>query len=58
MGGCGWAFDNSDYESFAAALRRGLATPPDQIKVWADQLLARHNWKLVANRILSALNEA
>jgi len=58
MGGCGWAFDNSDYESFAAALRRGLATPPDQIKVWADQLLARHNWKLVANRILTSLKAA
>jgi glycosyltransferase involved in cell wall biosynthesis len=58
MGHCGFPFDNSSYESFAAALRQALVTPPDQIHAWADQLLARHNWKAVANRVLTALNSA
>jgi glycosyltransferase involved in cell wall biosynthesis len=58
MGGCGCPFSNGDYESFAAALRRGLATPPEQIQAWEDQLLARHNWKDVANRILTSVNAA
>jgi glycosyltransferase involved in cell wall biosynthesis len=58
MGGCGCPFDNADYESFAAALRRALTTTPEQLRVWADQLLARHNWDDVANRILTALDAA
>jgi hypothetical protein len=58
MSGCGCPFDNADYESFAAALRRALTTTPDQLQVWADQLLARHDWKNVAQRILTALAAA
>lgn len=58
MGDCGCSFNNNDYESFAAAFRRALTIPPAQIQVWADQLLARHNWNAVANRILTALDTA
>jgi glycosyltransferase involved in cell wall biosynthesis len=58
MSGCGCPFDNADYESFAAALRRALATTPAQLRVWADQLLTRHNWNAVADRILAALDAA
>jgi len=58
MGECGCSFDNSDYQSFASALRRALATTPDQLKGWADLLLARHDWNAVANRILEGLETA
>jgi glycosyltransferase involved in cell wall biosynthesis len=58
MGGCGCPFDNSDYESFATALRQALATTPEQLRVWANELLARHNWNTVADRILTALESA
>jgi glycosyltransferase involved in cell wall biosynthesis len=55
MGDCGCSFDNSNYESFAVALRRALSTPPEQLQSWANHLLARHNWAAVADKILSAL---
>jgi glycosyltransferase involved in cell wall biosynthesis len=55
MGGCGCPFDNADYQSFASAFRRALATTPEQLRVWADTLLARHDWNAVADRILAAL---
>lgn len=55
MGACGFAFDNDKYESFAAALNQGLNADPGQIAVWADELLARHNWSSVTRRIVDAL---
>jgi glycosyltransferase involved in cell wall biosynthesis len=55
MCGCGCAFDNSSHESFTAALQRALATTPEQLRVWGDELLSRHNWNAVADRILPAL---
>lgn len=55
MGDCGCPFDNSNYESFAAALRRALTITPEQLRLWAGQLLARHNWNAVADRIVAAL---
>jgi glycosyltransferase involved in cell wall biosynthesis len=57
MSGCGCPFDNGDYQSFAAALRQALATPPAQLRLWADALLARHNWDAVVDRILVALGQ-
>jgi glycosyltransferase involved in cell wall biosynthesis len=56
MGECGCRFDNGDYQSFAAALRQALATTPSQLRVWADELAARHNWEAVVDRILVALS--
>ena len=58
MAGCGAPFANASYESFAAALRCALATRPQQLRIWADELLARHNWDAVAGRIVVALSEA
>jgi glycosyltransferase involved in cell wall biosynthesis len=57
MSGCGCPFDNGDYQSFAAALRQALATPPAQLQLWANELLARHNWDSVADRVLAALSQ-
>jgi glycosyltransferase involved in cell wall biosynthesis len=58
MGGCGCPFANGDYPSFAAALRQALATTPAQLRVWADELLARHNWEAVVDRIVAALSQS
>jgi glycosyltransferase involved in cell wall biosynthesis len=58
MSGCGCPFDNGDYPSFAAALRKALATTPAQLRAWANQLLARHNWDAVVDRIVAALSQS
>jgi glycosyltransferase involved in cell wall biosynthesis len=56
MNDCGAPFENASYESFAAALDRALRTRPEQLLIWADGLLVRHNWNAVANRIVTALS--
>jgi glycosyltransferase involved in cell wall biosynthesis len=58
MSGGGCPFDNGNYPSFAAALHQALATTPAQLRVWADELLARHNWEAVADRIATALSQS
>jgi glycosyltransferase involved in cell wall biosynthesis len=58
MGDCGYSFDNASYESFAAALGKALTVRPEQLQVWADKLAARHNWNIVADRVVSALSVA
>jgi glycosyltransferase involved in cell wall biosynthesis len=57
MSGCGCPFENADYPSFAAALRQAQAVTPAQLRVWADELLARHNWDVVAGRVVVALSQ-
>jgi glycosyltransferase involved in cell wall biosynthesis len=58
MGGRGCPFDNADYLSFAAALRQAKAAPSAQLRVWADELLAVHNWNAVAGRVVDALSRS
>ncbi|MBI3877962.1 MAG: hypothetical protein HY300_18710 [Verrucomicrobia bacterium] len=58
MEGRGCAFGNDDYESFAAALNRALSTPPEQIARWGEELLERHNWSAVAERVIAGLQTA
>jgi glycosyltransferase involved in cell wall biosynthesis len=55
MRDCGYSFDNTDYESFASALRQALAASPEQLQAWAGELSARHNWNGVAERVARAL---
>ncbi len=55
MDGRGFAFSNGDYESFAAALNRALSTPPEQVARWAGELLKRHNWSAVADRVITGI---
>ncbi len=55
MGDAGCAFANDDYESFRVAMDLALDCPAEQIAVWAEQLLARHDWRAVAGRIITAL---
>ncbi len=55
MGTAGRGFDNDQYESFAQALESALRTPPALVEQWKRELLGRHSWKRVADRIVSAL---
>ncbi|MEN9573664.1 MAG: hypothetical protein RL514_1519 [Verrucomicrobiota bacterium] len=55
MGDCGCAFDNGDYESFRVAMNAALGTSREQVAVWAEQLLARHSWDLVLDRLVAGL---
>lgn len=58
MGSIGHAFDNRFYESFAGAMNNALRTAPERLADWTQQLLARHNWDKVADRVTAALCEA
>ena len=58
MGGCGYGFNNRDYESFRVALDSALAVSRAQVAAWAEQLLARHHWGLVTGRIVAGLQAA
>jgi hypothetical protein len=55
MQGTGCSFSNVDYASFAAALDKAQRRPESEIKDWADQLLARHNWQAVGERVIQVL---
>lgn len=55
MRGRGFCFPNEDYRAFAVALDAALRVPQPDIKNWADQLLVQHNWKNVAERVVSIL---
>jgi glycosyltransferase involved in cell wall biosynthesis len=52
MAGAGYAFSNWDYDSFVRALERALRTSSEQLRAWAADLLKRHNWDLVADRVV------
>ncbi len=58
MGPRGFAFLNDSYESFAQAMSKALSVSETQIQLWAKQLLERHNWDKVVERITSGLVQA
>ena len=58
MDGCGFTFVNTDYESFRVAMNSALKCPAEQVAVWAEQLLARHNWTRVLDRFVEGLQTA
>jgi glycosyltransferase involved in cell wall biosynthesis len=58
MGEAGLPFSNTEYGSFKMAMNRALAIAPDVIAGWAEKLLARHQWRCVAERVVTALSEA
>lgn len=57
MGGAGLPFANTDFESFRRAMDQAMAHSPGENNAWADELLARHKWDQVADRVVSALSE-
>lgn len=57
MGNAGFSFDNADYESFHTALTGALGATANQVATWKEELLARHSWKQVCDRIVTGLQE-
>mgnify|MGYP001599446202 CR=1 FL=1 len=57
MVGAGCPFDNGSYDAFAGAMNRAMSMPREQVKTWADALRARHDWRIVSDRVVSALRE-
>ncbi len=55
MGGGGFSFSNDSYESFAQAMSKALSVSETQIQLWAEQLLERHNWDKVVEKIVNGL---
>lgn len=55
MQGGGCPFSNDSYESFAAALNKGLAVSPEELSALGSRFLGRHNWEAVAQRVTQAL---
>lgn len=53
--GAGVGFENASRESFASAMSQAGKITPMQIGAWKSRLLARHDWKLVANRIVEGM---
>jgi hypothetical protein len=58
MGGRGFSFSNDSYESFVQSLNKALNTSETQIQSWAKQLLERHNWDKVVDKIVNGLTQA
>jgi hypothetical protein len=58
MAGAGCFFDNRSYDSFEKALNRAMTVPPETIETWASELLRRHNWPDVVNRVIKGLSES
>jgi glycosyltransferase involved in cell wall biosynthesis len=55
MHGAGAPFDTRSYDSFDAAMTAALDADPADLGAAARDLLARHNWNAVAQRVVSAL---
>lgn len=55
MGGGGFAFDNSEFESFERALNSALSCDAVVISHWSAALSERHSWSKVADRVLDCV---
>lgn len=58
MAGAGSPFENSSADSFMAAMRKAFDTTPVELERWSAELLRRHDWKAVAIRTVTALQQA
>ncbi len=58
MGDAGISFENRSYESFEKALNSALLVRQETVAKWGDELLRRHNWADVINRVVKGLSEA
>jgi glycosyltransferase involved in cell wall biosynthesis len=57
MGGIGGPFGNGDYESFARAMDDALHVSRTTLGQWGSELIARHSWGKVTDRIVQGLKE-
>jgi glycosyltransferase involved in cell wall biosynthesis len=53
----GFRFSNDDFESFSRAMDGAVATSAETVGGWGRELLARHSWDLVVERIIRGLRE-
>jgi glycosyltransferase involved in cell wall biosynthesis len=58
MGDAGAAFSNDSFESFSRAMNAAFQTAPEVIAAWREELLQRHNWTAVVDRVVNALATA
>ncbi len=58
MGGMGFSFSNDSYESFARSMNKALSVSETQIQLWAEQLLERHCWDDVVEKIINGIAQA
>jgi glycosyltransferase involved in cell wall biosynthesis len=56
-GEAGFSFDNNSYDNFADAMDKALACPREQLASWAEELVQRHSWARVAERVATALSQ-
>ena len=54
----GQRFSNDSFESFCRAMDAALAVSPETIETWSRELLLRHSWDNVVQRIVTSLREA
>lgn len=55
MEAAGKAFQNADFGSFVHALNEAVSTPVEMVEEWGEDLLARHNWPAVGERVIQGL---
>ena len=47
----GFSYLNADYNSFHSALNAALYSSQENIRIWQQQILCRHNWKKVVEHM-------
>ena len=58
MRGAGFPFENTSFESFERALNQALRVSREQVEFWGAELLRRHSWTAVADRVVRGLMSA
>jgi len=58
MGESGLSFRNDDANSFCRAMTQALQIGPEHVQRWKSELLSRHNWRRVGDRIIAGLRQA
>jgi glycosyltransferase involved in cell wall biosynthesis len=58
MGGTGLSFRNDSYESFERAMNQAVQLPREHVEKWGEELLRRHSWPGVAEKVVRGLTDA
>lgn len=57
MDDAGCPFSNESDESFVNAMTKALAMPQETLAKWSEQLLQRHNWPAVTEKVIAELSK-
>lgn len=55
MHGSGFSFENENFESFASAMSKALASPQELLVDWKEKLLDAHRWEKVVSTVVNTL---